>query len=388
MSIVVLDPGHGGRGGGGTTGAGVIGPRGVAEKDVALAIARRAAARLRATGREIVLTRDDDLAVPLAARAERARALRAAALVSLHFDHDPDPSVQGTSAWAHDGADGASLRLARALAAAVGAVTGHAVAPVGRAPLAVLDPRRLDPGTAAAHVELAYLSDPREEARLGDPAYLDGLADAIVAAVDRTVPAAATLHDRRRRIDLWHEVPLVPQVTGMSCWAAGAAMLIGWRDSIPVDPEEVARAAGRWQEYRDGLEPQDVESFAGRWGLRARRPGMLGARQVEELLVAHGPLWVGEASPGLHVVVIAGMIGDGTDDGTELRIVDPWPVGRGERYRLSVRALSASHATASRIAGAEALVLHTDGRGRGRGARQIRAEERATSAASCRSSAR
>src|SRR5262249_23743080 len=62
-------------------------------------------------------------------------------------------------------------------------------------------------------------------------------------------------------IDIYWEVPLVPQVTGMSCWAAAAAMLIGWRDSVAVDPEEVARSSGRWAEYRDGLEPGDVRGF-------------------------------------------------------------------------------------------------------------------------------
>jgi N-acetylmuramoyl-L-alanine amidase len=376
MSIVVLDPGHGGLGGGGSTGAGVIGARGAVEKDVALAVAQRAAARLHALGRRVALTRDGDRAVSLAARADLARALRAAALVSLHLDHDPDPAVQGTSAWTHARAGAASLRLAGELAAAVGAATGHP-ASVRRAPLAVLDPARLDPATAAAHVELAYLSDPREEARLGDAGYLDGLADAVAAAIERAVPrgprgalgdsrpGAVEVTSQHRRIDIWHEVPLVPQVTGMSCWAAGAAMLIGWRDSISVNPEEVARAAGRWQEYRDGLEPSDVEAFAARWRLRSQRLGTLTAPVIHALLTANGPLWVGEASPGLHVVVIAGMVGDGSDDGTELRIVDPWPVSRGERYRLTVRALAASHDAATRLCSAESLVLHTGGRGPG-----------------------
>jgi hypothetical protein len=280
--------------------------------------------------------------------------------------------VQRTSTWVHADAGASSLRLAGALSTALGAITGHPVAPVGRAPLAVLDPHRLAAHTAAAHVELAHLSDPREEARLGAPAYLDGLADAIADAVARAPAATAVTRHHHRHLDVWHEVPLVPQVTGMSCWAAGAAMLIGWRDAIPVAPEDVARAAGRWQEYRDGLEPHDVESFAATWGLRARRPGALAAAGRHARLLAPGPLWVGEASPGLHVVVIAGLIGDGSDDGTELRIVDPWPVGRGERYRLTVRALATSHAAASRLAGAEALVLHTEGRGRG--AQRIRAE--------------
>src|SRR5690349_14609611 len=350
MSIVVLDPGHGGAGGGGSSGAGGIGARGTTERDVVLAIARRAADRLRAAGRTVVLTRPDDRAVALADRAATARAHGAAALVSLHLDSDADPARQGTSAWIHDDASAASAALASELATRVGAVTGHRVDAVGRAPLAAIDPRATGPGVAAAHVELSYLSDPREEARFGDPAYLDQLSTAVADAIDRAVPAGAEVTrtaSSARRVDIWHEVPLVPQVTGMSCWAAGAAMLIGWRDAIPVDPEEVARAAGRWQEYRDGLEPSDVDSFATTWGLRVERSGELTAARIEQLLVDHGPIWIGEASPGLHVIVVSGMVGDGTDAGTELRIVDPWPVGRGERYRLTIGQLAASHREAT-----------------------------------------
>src|SRR5687768_1163920 len=125
MSIVVLDPGHGGVASlGGATGAGVIGRSGTAEKDVVLAVARRAAARLTSLGRPAILTRDDDRPVPLAERAALARHHRAAALISLHLDHDPDPRIQGTSAWAHTDGAAPSARLAGALGAEVGAVTG------------------------------------------------------------------------------------------------------------------------------------------------------------------------------------------------------------------------------------------------------------------------
>ena len=53
----------------------------------------------------------------------------------------------------------------------------------------------------------------------------------------------------------------------MSCWAASAAMLIGWRESIPVDPEEVAGGIGRWQDFKDGLHPTDVDELARTWEL-------------------------------------------------------------------------------------------------------------------------
>ena len=181
----------------------------------------------------------------------------------------------------------------------------------------------------------------------------------VMRPATRSTPRPAR---RPAHIDVWCEVPLVPQVTGMSCWAAAAAMLIGWRDCVRVDPEEVARACGRWAEYREGLEVSDVPSFAAAWQLIAERPAAIDARQLHRLLVANGPLWVGEASPGLHVVVVTGMIGDGSDDGTRLRVLDPWPVGRGERYSIPVSELARSHRALAGLTAGEALVLHTGGR--------------------------
>src|SRR5204862_7581692 len=121
---------------------------------------------------------------------------------------------------------------------------------------------------------------------------------------------------REEQFDIWLEVPLVPQLTGMSCWAAAAAMIIGCRDCIDIDPEEVARASGRWSDYRDGMHPHDIDSFARAWGLHVEPAGSLTVPRLRELLEQNGPLWVGEASAGLHVIVIAGAYGDGTPEGT------------------------------------------------------------------------
>src|SRR4029434_2401733 len=32
----------------------------------------------------------------------------------------------------------------------------------------------------------------------------------------------------------WNDVELVPQMTNMSCWAASAAMIVGWREQISI----------------------------------------------------------------------------------------------------------------------------------------------------------
>ena len=171
--------------------------------------------------------------------------------------------------------------------------------------------------------------------------------------------------ESRREFDVWNEVPLVPQTTGMSCWAAAASMIVGWRDRIPVDPVEVASGAGRWEAYRDGLEPNDVATLARTWGLTVEPVHELTSESLRRTLQEYGPLWVGEASPALHSIVVTGIRGDGTPDGTYVRINDPWPVGRGERYVLRFRDFAAHILAAHEAVGEHAQLLHTGGRRRG-----------------------
>src|SRR5262249_6274167 len=165
----------------------------------------------------------------------------------------------------------------------------------------------------------------------------------------------------REPFDIWHGVPLVPQLTGMSCWAAAAAMIVGWRACVDIDPEEVARGTGRWEAYRDGLEPEDVDALARAWDLHVEEPRSYGVAELRRLLERHGPLWVGEASGGLHVVVVAGMYGDGAPDGTFVRVLDPWPEGRGERYTITFRELAENLEAVSELTPMRARILHAGG---------------------------
>jgi N-acetylmuramoyl-L-alanine amidase len=78
--LAVIDPGHGGEQ------RGARAPDGFYEKDVALSIARRLAARLQRQGARAVLTRTGDISVPLANRAALANAERADLFISVHLN--------------------------------------------------------------------------------------------------------------------------------------------------------------------------------------------------------------------------------------------------------------------------------------------------------------
>jgi N-acetylmuramoyl-L-alanine amidase len=79
--LVVLDPGHGGH----DTGA--IGPRGLMEKDVVLDLALRLRRLLQERlGVRVLMTRTDDVFVPLPERSAFANRVKADFLVSLHVN--------------------------------------------------------------------------------------------------------------------------------------------------------------------------------------------------------------------------------------------------------------------------------------------------------------
>ena len=210
---VVIDPGHGGRD------SGAIGPHGLREKDVALAIALKLAARLRAQGLVVVLTRDRDIFVPLDDRTRIANETRADLFVSIHCNAARKRHLSGVETWT---LNVASSRYAARLAAFENAADERTVSDL-RLILADLatkanasDARELagavqtslvrnlrsrvgsvrDNGIKQAlfyvllgtHmpsilVETAFLSNPEEEKRLRSTRYQDGTAEAIARGV-------------------------------------------------------------------------------------------------------------------------------------------------------------------------------------------------------------
>jgi N-acetylmuramoyl-L-alanine amidase len=85
---VVLDPGHGG------VQAGARGLKGLQEKQLALQLARRLEAKLRAAGVQVTLTRTRDADVPLPERVAAANRQAPDLFVSLHANSMPTRSLR------------------------------------------------------------------------------------------------------------------------------------------------------------------------------------------------------------------------------------------------------------------------------------------------------
>jgi N-acetylmuramoyl-L-alanine amidase len=78
LSVVVLDPGHGG------TDSGARGGSGIVEKEVTMSLARAVQAQLELQGFRVILTRQPDEGPTMDERAATANAQRGAVFISLH----------------------------------------------------------------------------------------------------------------------------------------------------------------------------------------------------------------------------------------------------------------------------------------------------------------
>ena len=110
--VIAIDAGHGGED------PGALGPGGLREKNVVMAIAKDLAAELnKRKGFKAVLIRTGDYYVGLSERRELARKAQADLLVSIHADAFTDPRAYGTSIYALS-RRGATSTTARFLAEA------------------------------------------------------------------------------------------------------------------------------------------------------------------------------------------------------------------------------------------------------------------------------
>ena len=221
LIIVALDPGHGGED------PGAIGPSGLREKDVVLAVALQLRDKLNAVpNMRVMMTRDADFFVPLHERVRKARRVQADLFVSIHADAFFRPEARGASVFAlsQGGASSAAARWMAQRENAADLVGGLNVAAVKdehvmRAMLdmsttaqikdslklgsEVLGPlgkvgrlhkRSVEqagfavlkaPDVPSILVETAFISNPEEEARLRDPAYQAQLVEALATGIRR-----------------------------------------------------------------------------------------------------------------------------------------------------------------------------------------------------------
>ena len=220
LLVIAIDPGHGGED------PGAIGPTGLKEKDVVLAIAMQLRERLNAKpGVRVLMTRDSDFFVPLGERVKKAERVQADLFVSIHADAFFTPEARGASVFAlsQGGASSAaarwmaqrenqsdsvggvsvkvkdaqvmramldmsttaqikdSLRVGDEVLSRIGKVGKLHRGRVEQASFAVLKA----PAIPSILVETAFISNPQEEDKLRDPDYRHQLVEALFTGIDR-----------------------------------------------------------------------------------------------------------------------------------------------------------------------------------------------------------
>jgi len=175
-SAVIIDPGHGGADGG------AVGPSGLREADVALAIARLVRDALAGQGIPAVMTRNDDATVPLEERPDLAQRNGGVVFVSIHVNASRSAGSAGTETY-YKTPD--SQALARVVQSEVTQALGEPDRGVRTADFYVL----ANTPMPSVLVETAFITNPSEEAMLRDPAVQRRIADAIARAVAKYLAA-------------------------------------------------------------------------------------------------------------------------------------------------------------------------------------------------------
>lgn len=98
MSLIVIDPGHGGRDPGAVA-------SGLKEKDLTLAISREMMGLAQKDGFPTALTRTEDMFFSLKQRCDIAINLKATLFLSVHCNASPVQSAAGIEVYYNDGSD-------------------------------------------------------------------------------------------------------------------------------------------------------------------------------------------------------------------------------------------------------------------------------------------
>jgi N-acetylmuramoyl-L-alanine amidase len=149
---VVIDPGHGGQD------DGAVGPTGLKEKDVALDIGKRIGSVLASeVGVDAMLTRNEDVFIPLEERTARANAYHADVFVSIHCNASENGDARGIEVFVLD-----ELKDTNRAAARVAAMENG----LGKAKS--LDPAALDAEMASISMRLQTGEVAGQSRKLGD----------------------------------------------------------------------------------------------------------------------------------------------------------------------------------------------------------------------------
>jgi N-acetylmuramoyl-L-alanine amidase len=170
-SVVVIDPGHGGRD------PGAVGIGGLQEKEIVLDISYQVARLLEQQGVQAVMSRTDDSEIDLEPRVSLAQRLNATLFVSIHANaiNMSRPDISGIETYYFD----SGLDLARTIHASILEGTGATDRRVRQARFYVLRKTSMP----SVLLEVGFVTGAEDAARLSDPAYRSQMAASIARGI-------------------------------------------------------------------------------------------------------------------------------------------------------------------------------------------------------------
>ncbi|WP_019810971.1 N-acetylmuramoyl-L-alanine amidase [Saccharomonospora halophila] len=175
---IVIDPGHGGPDLG-------VSAHGVSESEVAWDLARRLEGRMKATGMEALISRGPAHSPSESQRAQFANDAGADLFLSLHSDGNRSAQAEGVASFHFGTGNGTTSTVGELLA---GYIQRELAVRTGMRDCHT-HPRTWDIFTRtrcpAVRVEIGYLTNAGDRARLSDPGFRDVVAEGLLVAVKR-----------------------------------------------------------------------------------------------------------------------------------------------------------------------------------------------------------
>jgi len=179
MSIIVLDPGHGGSDPGAVNGA-----RQEKNDNLRLGLALRQ--RLQSPGNRVIMTRSADVFVPLAERSDISNRANADIFVSLHRNAFTNTTANGAETWLQNGVPARTAAIARSVHSEIVAAGVQSDRGVRSGNFVILRNTK----APAILTELGFLTNARDN-QLFDrrfDAYADAIARGILLSLEQQSP--------------------------------------------------------------------------------------------------------------------------------------------------------------------------------------------------------
>jgi len=178
---IVIDPGHAKVQPAGWPDPGAVGPTGLQEKDVVLAIGNKVVEKLKAKGASVLITRTGNTTLTLAGRAAIANNNQADLFVSIHMNSNLNQSYNGTAVYYYSGNQAPqNKKLAQSIQTQLVKSLGLKDIGIIAEQFAVLRSTLVP----AVLVETAFISNPEEEKLAYTDEFREKAAQGIVAGIE------------------------------------------------------------------------------------------------------------------------------------------------------------------------------------------------------------